>query len=258
MKRHPAVCKVGACEPFCGMEIDVEEGRITGIRPDPEHPITRGYACVKGMHLPDYVNHPERLLHPMARGPEGLAPVSWKHAIGEIGNRLRRIRAEYGPRAIATYWGNAADSAAITVTNTFCHAFGSPNSFNVLSLEYTDRGAVARSVLGDENLILQPDADRARFALLLGTNPLVTQGMSLLQRRPHVGNALRGIRKRGGRVVVVDPRRTQTVRIADEHLAIRPGADLYRPEALPVQTAPSRRPGWASRPVAIRPSPSGP
>jgi len=224
---HRTTCKVGACEPFCGLEVDVEAGRLVAVRPDPEHPITRGYACIKGMHVPDYVNDPERLLHPLRRSAAGLERTTWERAIREIGERLRAIRDAHGPRSIATYWGNAADSVSITLANTFCHAFGSPNSFNVLSLEYTDRGAVAERVLGNENLILQPDAEHARFALLLGTNPVVTQGMTLLQRRPNVGGALRAIRKRGGRVVVVDPRRTETVRIADEHLAIRPGTDLF-------------------------------
>ena len=156
MKTHRTTCKVGACEPFCGVEIDVEEGRLTGIRPNPDHPITQGYVCIKGMHVPDYVNHPERLLQPMARGPNGLEPVDWNAATRQIGERLRRICDEHGPSAIATYWGNAADSVSITLANTFCHAFGSPNSFNVLSLEYTDRGAVAERVLGNENLIQKP------------------------------------------------------------------------------------------------------
>lgn len=227
MKTHRTTCKVGACEPFCGVEIDVDDGRLVAIRPNPDHPITKGYACIKGMHVPDYVNHSERLLEPMARGPEGLRPISWPAATQQIGERLREIRDTHGPRSIATYWGNAADSVSITLANTLCHAFGSPNSFNVLSLEYTDRGIVAEHVLGNENLILQPDADHASFALLLGTNPLVTQGMTLLQRRPHIGTALRGISNRGGRVVVVDPRRTETARVADEHLAIRPGTDLF-------------------------------
>ncbi|MCZ6478218.1 MAG: molybdopterin-dependent oxidoreductase [Gemmatimonadetes bacterium] len=227
METHRTTCKVGACEPFCGIEVDVEDGRLISVRPDREHPITKGYVCIKGMRVPDYVNDPERLLHPLRRGAAGLEPVSWSEATRDIGARLRAIRDAHGPRAIATYWGNAADSIAITLANTFCHAFGSPNSFNVLSLEYTDRGAVAERVLGNENLILQPDAARSRFALLLGTNPVVTQGMTLLQRQPDVGGALRGISKRGGRVVVVDPRRTETVRIADEHVPIRPGTDLF-------------------------------
>ena len=98
MTTYRTTCKVGACEPFCGVEIDVEEGRLTGIRPNPDHPITKGYVCVKGMHVPDYVNHSERLLHPMARGPVGLERVDWPVATRQIGERLRKIREEFGPR----------------------------------------------------------------------------------------------------------------------------------------------------------------
>lgn len=220
-------CKIGACEPFCGLALEVEDDRVVSVRPDRDHPVTRGYACIKGMHVGDYVNDPERLLHPLRRGPSGLEPVSWEDAIREIGAKLRSLRDRHGPGSIATYWGNAADSTAITLANTFCHAFGSPNSFNVLSLEYTDRGVVAERVLGNENLILQPDAGRARFALLLGTNPLVTNGMTLLQRRPRISADLKAIQRSGGKVVVVDPRCTETAKVADEHIAIRPGTDLF-------------------------------
>lgn len=220
-------CKIGACEPFCGLEVDVVDGCMTAVRPDPNHPVTAGYACIKGMHVTDYQNDPDRLLHPLRRGAAGWERVSWATATAEIGRRLRGIRDTHGPRAIATYWGNAADSVTISCANAFCHAFGSPNSFNVLSLEYTDRGAVAARMLGNENFILQPDAGRARFALLLGTNPLVTNGMTLLQLRPRIAADIESIQRAGGKVVVVDPRRTETARVADEHVAIRPGTDLF-------------------------------
>lgn len=220
-------CKVGACEPFCGLEVDVEEGQIVAVRPDKGHPISEGYACIKGMRVLDYQNDPDRLLHPLRRSHGGWEQVSWATATGEIGRKLRELRDAYGPRAIATYWGNACDSTVITLTNTFCSAFGSPNSFNVLSLEYTDRGAVAEAMLGNENVILQPDAGNASYALLFGTNPVVTQGMTLLQRRPRIRADFQSIQRRGGRVVVVDPRRTETVSIADEHIAIRPATDLF-------------------------------
>lgn len=222
-----AQCKVGACEPFCGLEVDIARGRIVRVRPDREHPVTNGYACIKGMAVPAYVNSPDRLLHPVRREGSEWKRSGWKQAISEIGGKLRDIAERHGPRAIATYWGNAADSIAITMANTFCHAFGSPNSYNVLSLEYTDRGVVAEHLYGNENLILQPDVTRSKFALLLGTNPLVTQGLTLLQRRPHVGADLRDARAAGGRLVVVDPRRTETARRADQHVVIRPGTDLF-------------------------------
>ena len=208
-------CKIGACEPFCGLELEVEDDRVVSVRPDPDHPVTRGHACIKGMHVGHYVDDPERLLHPLRRSPGGLERISWEDATREIGAKLRSLRDRHGPGSIATYWGNAADSSAITLANTLCHAFGSANSFNVLSLEYTDRGAVAERMLGNENLTLQPDAGRARFALLLGTNPLVTNGMTLLQRRPRISADLKAIQQGGGKVVVVDPRCSETAKVAD-------------------------------------------
>lgn len=220
-------CKVGACEPFCGLELEVSDGRIARVQPDREHPLSEGYVCIKGMNILGYQNSEDRLLHPLKREGSGWSQVSWSSATKDIGRRLRELVDQHGPRSVATYWGNAADSIGITMANTFCHAFGSPNSYNVLSLEYTDRGAVAEELYGNENLILQPDVGNARFALLLGTNPVVTQGLTLLQRRPHVGNDLKKAKAAGGRLVVVDPRVTETTKLADTHVQIRPGTDLF-------------------------------
>lgn len=227
MKTVKATCKVGACEPQCGLDLEIDAGRIVGVRPDKSHPISQGYACIKGIALPEYQNDPDRLVKPIKKKGAEWETVSWDVATTEIGQKLRQIGDQYGPTAIATYWGNAADTTGMICANSLCSAFGSPNSFNVLSLEYTDRGAVAQRVLGDQTLILQPDADNAHFALLLGTNPLVTQGMTLLQRRPRIGGDLKSISKRGGKVVVVDPRVTETTLIADQHLMIKPGTDLF-------------------------------
>lgn len=223
----PTLCKVGACEPCCGIEVDVEGGKMVDVRPDKQHPLSEGYVCVKGMNILGYQNSPDRLTHPLRRDGAGWARASWEEAAIAIGGKLRALADARGPRSIATYWGNAADSVAITMANTFCHAFGSPNSYNVLSLEYTDRGVVAHELYGNENLILQPDVVHAKFAILLGTNPLVTQGLTLLQRRPHIADDLKRSKARGGKLVVVDPRQTQTTKLADWHLAIRPGTDLF-------------------------------
>ncbi len=221
-------CKVGACEPYCGIEADVVDGEMVAIRGDKSHPVSAGYLCVKGHHLLEYQNDPDRLLHPQRRLPDGTWVRSdWATATTEIGHRLRAIADEHGPNSIATYWGNAADSANIVLALTTAGAFGSRNAFNVLSLEFTDRGASAARVFGDEGVMLQPDADHATHALLLGTNPVVTQGMALLQRRPRIRADLRDIQRRGGTVTVVDPRATETTALADHHLAIRPGTDLY-------------------------------
>tara|TARA_R110001592_G_scaffold296139_2_gene566486 strand:- start:18408 stop:20555 length:2148 start_codon:yes stop_codon:yes gene_type:complete len=222
-----SICKFGACEPQCGMEFDIENGKITQVRPDPTHPFSRGYVCKKGMAIPEYQNDPDRLLSPEINKNGDFEKIEWKVATDDIGHKLRQIRDQYGPSSIATYWGNAADSSAMIGANTLCSALGSPNSMNVLSLEYTDRGAVAERLFGDQTIIIQPDADSTDFALLLGTNPLVTQGMTLLQRRPRIAGDLKNIRQRGGKVVVVDPRVTETTKVSDQHLMIQPGTDLF-------------------------------
>ncbi len=228
MRTIKTVCKIGACEKYCGIEATVEDGVLTCVHFDKQHPITEGYGCIKGRYVPRYQNDPDRLLHPQRRSETGWDQISWDTAADEIGGKLADIRRTYGANAIATYWGNASDSTAILLSMAFGQSFGSPNNFNVLSLEYTDRGAVADRMLGDENFILQPDADNAEFALLLGTNPFATKGMTLLQRRPKVETDLQSIRNRGGKVVVVDPRSTETVKgAATEHVPIRPGTDLF-------------------------------
>jgi len=227
MKTFKTTCKVGACEPQCGLEIDVDKGNIVDVRPDKSHPISKGYICIKGKAIPEYQNDPERLLHPLRRTSSGWENTDWKSATSEIGQKLRALVNQYGPTSVATYWGNAADSTGMIAANTICSGLSSPNSFNVLSLEYTDRGMVAKEVLGEQTLILQPDADNTHFALLLGTNPLVTQGMTLLQRHPRIAGDLKNISKRGGKLVVVDPRITETTHISDQHIMIKPGMDLY-------------------------------
>ncbi len=227
MKTFRTICKIGACEPQCGLEIDVENNQIINLRPDKQHPISKGYLCIKAKAVAHYQNDPERLLEPSKQLDGKWQNIDWETANTEIGKKLKHLVDQYGPTSVATYWGNAADSTAMIAANTLCSALGSPNSFNVLSLEYTDRGKVAEKVLGDQTLILQPDADNTEFALLLGTNPLVTQGMTLLQRRPRIGASLKNISRRGGKLVVVDPRETETTRISDQHIMIKPGTDFY-------------------------------
>lgn len=220
-------CKVGACEPYCGIEADVVDGQMVAIRGDKQHPVSRGYLCVKGHHLLEYQNDRDRMLQPMRRTGNSWEAVDWETATETIGQQLKAIVAEHGPDTVATYWGNSADSANIVLALTTAGAFGSRNAYNVLSLEFTDRGAVASRVYGDEGVMLQPDASRTHHALLLGTNPVVTQGMALLQRRPRIRGDLRDIQRRSGTVTVVDPRQTETTALADHHLAIRPGTDLF-------------------------------
>ena len=102
MRTHWTTCKVGACEPFCGLEVDVEDGKMVAVRPDRAHPITKGYSCIKGMRVLDYQNDPDRLLHPIRRSTTGWDRITWATATEEIGRKLRAIREAHGPSATAT------------------------------------------------------------------------------------------------------------------------------------------------------------
>jgi len=133
-------CKVGACEPQCGLILEIQDGKLTAVKPDPLHPISQGYMCLKANAVPEYQNDPDRLLFPERKTHSGRERIDWSTATSEIGQKLRAIADQYGPNAIATYWGNAADTTGMVAANTLCSGLGSPNSFNVLSLEYTDRG----------------------------------------------------------------------------------------------------------------------
>lgn len=117
MSLHKTTCKIGACEPFCGLEIEVKDGKLNSVQPDHNHPITAGYACIKGMHVVNHQNDHDPLLQPLKRATTGWERVSWPTAISAIGKKLRAIGDEHVPRAIATYWGNAADSISITLAN---------------------------------------------------------------------------------------------------------------------------------------------
>lgn len=161
-------CKIGACEPFCGVEVDVDEVRMAAVRPDNSHPISKVRLYQRDA-CPRLSERPRSVIAPMKRPGSGWKQVSWGAAASEIGRKLRDLQDAHGPRPIATYWGNARDSTVITLANTFCSSLGSPNSFNVLSLEYTDRGAVAEATPGNENFILQPKSERSD--LRLSQNP---------------------------------------------------------------------------------------
>jgi anaerobic selenocysteine-containing dehydrogenase len=145
-------CKVCACEPYCGIEADVVDGRMVAVRSDKRHATSKWYLCVKGHHLIEYQNDPDRMLRPMRRTEGGWVREAWDDATSDIGRRLRAIADEHGSDSVATYSGNAADSVNIVLALTIAGAIGSRKTFNALSLEFTYRGASSARVYGDGSL----------------------------------------------------------------------------------------------------------
>ncbi|HEX2416490.1 MAG TPA: molybdopterin-dependent oxidoreductase [Thermoleophilaceae bacterium] len=208
-------CRI--CEPLCGMVATVEDGRVVKLRPDPDHPLSSGYACPKGIAMADIQNDPDRVTHPLRRTADGeFERVSWESALGDIASRVRRVP----PASVGWYMGNpGAFSYSHTLwVKGFLDGLGSPHYYSAGSQDVNNRFAASALLYGTPLLVPFPDLRRTRLLLMLGANPLVSHG-SLLSS-PRIREQLLDVE----RVVVVDPRRTETAR-QFEHLPIRPDTD---------------------------------
>lgn len=221
-------CRI--CEPLCGMTATVEDGRLVQLRPDRDHPLSQGFACPKGIAFEQVHNDPDRVLHPLRRRPGG-APgeferVSWQEAMGDIRARLRAIHDAHGAEAIGWYWGNPG---AFSLSHTawlaaFMTALGSPHLFTAGSQDVSSRFVASHLLYGWPLAVPVPDLARTDLLVVIGANPLVSHGSVLTA--PRIGDQLHGIVARAGRVLVVDPRRTETAS-AFEWLPITPDGDAW-------------------------------
>jgi anaerobic selenocysteine-containing dehydrogenase len=219
-------CRI--CEPLCGLVATVEDGRLVRLRPDQRHPLSRGFACPKGIAMTDVQNDPDRVLHPLRRRPDGAGfeQVGWDEALDDIGRRLGRVLRAHGGRSVGWYFGNpgAFSYSHALWLRGFLTAVGSPNLFTAGSQDINNRFVASRLLYGSLTRVPVPDLARTEFLLIVGANPLVSHGSAV--SAPRIGDLLRAITRRGGRVVVVDPRRSETAR-AFEHLPVRPDGDAW-------------------------------
>jgi anaerobic selenocysteine-containing dehydrogenase len=216
------------CEGICGLKLEVQDGEITSVQPDREHPLSRGFVCLKGMNSTDVLYHRNRVLHPRQKVGSAWEQRSWEAAFSDIGDRLRGIRDKHGPDAIALYIGNPSAMSAVTayVAGAFLRSIGSTRRFSAMSLDNINKFWVAEEMFGDKSFILQRDWERARYMLVFGHNPRISI-FGQLSTRPRGGEEVRTARAAGAHFVLVDPRRTESVGMADEHLQITPGTDVY-------------------------------
>jgi anaerobic selenocysteine-containing dehydrogenase len=220
---HHATCPL--CEAICGLTVEVEGGKLVSVRGDAEDPLSKGYLCPKAVGLIDIHHDPDRVTRPRRREGDKWIDVDWDEAIATIGAEMARIQRIHGKDAMAFYYGNPTAHAYATVLYgiLFRTHLGSKNAFSSNSVDGLPRLFASRLVYGSQAILPVPDLERTRFLLVLGANPAVSNGS--IMTAPDVKKRLERIRARGGRVVVVDPRRTETADLADEHLFIRPGTD---------------------------------
>jgi anaerobic selenocysteine-containing dehydrogenase len=213
------------CEATCGVAIDVEGDQVVSIRGDDADPFSKGYICPKGTALADLHHDPDRLKRPVVREGSSWREIGWDDAFDLVVRRLKDVRAAHGADAIAVYQGNptAHNLGLMMHGQVFLRKLGTRNAFSATSTDQLPHMLAALMMFGDQLLMAVPDIDRTDHMIVLGGNPLVSNGS--IMTAPDVKTRLKAIRARGGTLTVIDPRRTETAEIADRHHFIRPGTD---------------------------------
>ena len=214
------------CEAICGLELRFDDGRLAAIRGDAADPFSRGHVCPKGNALLDLEADPDRLRRPLRRRGNDWEEIGWEAALGEAGERLAAVQRSHGANALAVYLGNpnVHHFGHFAYLPSLLRGFRTHNTYSASSVDQWPHQLVAWAMYGHQFLVPIPDVDHTDWMLMLGANPVVSNGS--LMTAPGIARRLTALTRRG-RLVVVDPRRTETAAIASEHLAIQPGADSW-------------------------------
>jgi anaerobic selenocysteine-containing dehydrogenase len=213
------------CEATCGLVLDLDGDRITRVTGDPEHPLSRGFICPKGAALGELDHDPDRLTSPRIREGDRWREVGWDEAFTHVAVRLAEVDETHGRSAVGMYLGNPSvhTLAGQLYGRVFRQALRPGVVTTASTVDQMPKHRSCAEMFGDPLAIPVPDVDRTDLLVVLGANPLMSNGS--LWTVPDVGQRLKDLRARGGRLVVVDPRRSRTAARADEHVAIRPGTD---------------------------------
>ncbi len=215
------------CEASCGLELDVEDGRVVRVRGDRNDVFSQGFLCPKAVGLKDLHEDPDRLRQPLIKRDGRFVEASWDEAYAEIARRLPPIIAAGGPDAVATVLGNPVSHkmSLMLYFPRLARALGTRNMFSASSVDQVPKMLSSGLMFGSWLSVPVPDIERCDFLLVLGANPMVSNGS--LWTVPDFRGKAKALRARGGRMVVIDPRRTETAALADAHHFIRPGADVF-------------------------------
>lgn len=215
------------CEAICGLEITVQDNQVLSIKGDKNDPFSRGHICPKAVGMKDIYEDPDRLKHPIKRTENGWEQISWEQAFDEVIENLKSIQDQYGDDAVGVYQGNPSvhNLGTTLFSPSFIRALKTKNRFSATSVDQLPHHLAGMTMFGHSFLMPIPDIDRTDFWVIMGGNPLVSNGS--IMTAPDVGKRLRAIRERGGKVVVIDPRYTETAAKSDQHIFIKPGSDVW-------------------------------
>ncbi len=224
VETHKSFCRF--CHVFCGVEVDVDDGRVVEVRGDFENEVTRGYTCPKGRAEVERIHHPDRLLAPLKRGPGGFSEVAPRQALDEISERLGDIIARHGPNSVAVYvgcGGHRTSAGGPWFVSRWLRALGSERLYTSFTIDSPSLSIAANRFFGGPMPLNLLDVDRAQAVMFVGTNPVTSHQLNMPQSDPF--RRVTDARKRGAKLIVVDPRRSDAARIADVHLQVKPGED---------------------------------
>ncbi|WP_152208575.1 molybdopterin-dependent oxidoreductase [Marinobacter changyiensis] len=220
---HYRTCHL--CEAMCGVAIEMKDGRIEAIKGDENDPLSHGHICPKAVALQDLHDDPDRLKKPIRRTATGWHEMEWEHAFDLVAERLHQVRKEHGNNAIGVYQGNpnVHNHGAMVASLPFLRAIGSQNRFSATSNDQLPHMLASLEMFGHQVLFPIPDIDRTDLFMCIGANPMASNGS--LMTVPDIRGRLKALKNRGGKLVVIDPRRTETAKLADEFHFVRPGTD---------------------------------
>lgn len=223
VRTHFRACNL--CEAICGLEIRVRGTEILSIRGDEADPLSRGHICPKAVALKDVHEDPDRLRQPLRRTADGWEPMEWEAAFDLVADRLAAIHQAHGPDAIAAYLGNpnVHNYGSLTHGPRLLSMIKSRNRYSATSVDQLPHQLLVFWMYGHQLLVPVADLDRTDYFLVLGANPMASNGS--LMTVPDFRARLKALQARGGRMVVIDPRRSETAEVADAHHFIRPGTD---------------------------------
>ena len=213
------------CEATCGLVLTIDDGRVTGARGDRDDVFSHGFICPKGASFAELDNDPDRLTQPMVRRDGELLETTWEDAFAAVAEGLGRVIADTGGSSVGVYLGNpnAHTIAGALYGPAVIRALGTRAIFSASTLDQMPKHIACGYLYGNPLAFTVPDLDRTDYLVIIGANPLVSNGS--LATAADFGGRLKALRRRGGRLVVLDPNRTRTAEMADRHLAVRPGTD---------------------------------
>ncbi|MBP7284540.1 MAG: molybdopterin-dependent oxidoreductase [Leptospiraceae bacterium] len=215
------------CEAMCGLRIEIEDEKIVAIRGDKEDLFSRGHLCAKGPELKNIYESPDRIKHPMKRVGDTWKEISWVEALSETATKIHEIQSKHGQDSVAFYLGNpnVHNYGSILFNPRLAGKVNTKNVYVATSVDQLPHHFASYFMFGHQFLLPIPDIDRSNYFLIIGGNPFASNGS--IMTAPDVKKRLKAIEERGGKFVVVDPRKTETASNASDHIFIRPGTDVY-------------------------------